>query len=99
MLFIHCWAGRGRTGLIAACLLGKLYPEVGAEQALNRVDAYYRCRGTVAVGKTCRVSPETEEQEDQVRLFFEKVLKRQSSLNTENSVEANSLNTEQVLKR
>lgn len=76
VLFIHCWAGKGRTGLIAACLLGKLYPDLGAEQALNRVDAYYRCRGTVAIGKTSRVSPETEEQEDQVRLFFEKVLKR-----------------------
>ncbi|CAN0158342.1 unnamed protein product, partial [Hapterophycus canaliculatus] len=24
--FIHCWAGRGRTGLIASCLLGRLYP-------------------------------------------------------------------------
>ncbi|CAN0031965.1 unnamed protein product [Scytosiphon promiscuus] len=74
--FIHCWAGRGRTGLIASCLLGRLYPELSAEQALNRVDKYYRTRGTVAIGKTCRVSPETEEQDQQVRLFFRQVLKR-----------------------
>lgn len=35
-----------------------------------------RTRGTVAIGKTCRVSPETPEQEEQVRLFFKDVLKR-----------------------
>eukprot|EP00903_Cladosiphon_okamuranus_P011860 g11141.t1 len=74
--FIHCWAGRGRTGLVASCLLGRLYPELSAEQALSRVDAYYRTRGTVAIGKTCRVSPETPEQEEQARLFFKDVLKR-----------------------
>lgn len=76
VLFIHCWAGRGRTGLIAACLLGKLYPNVTAEQSLTRVDVYYRTRGTVAIGKTSRISPETEGQEEQVRLFFETVLRR-----------------------
>ncbi|CAB1110375.1 unnamed protein product [Ectocarpus sp. CCAP 1310/34] len=74
--FIHCWAGRGRTGLIASCLLGRLYPELSAEQSLNRVDRYYRTRGTVAIGKSSRVSPETPEQEEQVRLFFKQVLNR-----------------------
>ncbi|CAM9594319.1 unnamed protein product [Ectocarpus fasciculatus] len=75
--FIHCWAGRGRTGLIASCLLGRLYPELSAEQSLNRVDRYYRTRGTVAIGKSSRVSPETPEQEEQVRLFFKQVLNRE----------------------
>lgn len=95
ILFIHCWAGRGRTGLIAACLLGLLYPDMTAEQALQRVDAYYRTRsppivapgGKVASfavdgteagvkGDRYRLSPDTEEQEEQVRLFFTKILKR-----------------------
>ena len=35
-----------------------------------------RTRGTVAIGKTCRVSPETPEQEDQVRMFFKEALNR-----------------------
>ncbi|CAM9737832.1 unnamed protein product [Ascophyllum nodosum] len=74
VVFIHCWAGRGRTGLVAACLLGRLYPELSAEQSLTRVDTYYRTRGTVAVVKSVRVSPETEEQVDQVRAFFEQIL-------------------------
>ncbi|CAM9731353.1 unnamed protein product, partial [Choristocarpus tenellus] len=42
--YIHCWGGRGRTGLIAACLLGALYPDLKAEEALTRVDEYFRLR-------------------------------------------------------
>jgi len=38
--------------------------------------AICRTRGTVAIGKTCRVSPETPEQEEQVRMFFKEALKR-----------------------
>ena len=30
-LYLHCWGGRGRTGLVAACLLGALYGDMGAE--------------------------------------------------------------------
>ena len=31
-LYIHCWGGRGRTGLVSACLLGALYGDIDAEQ-------------------------------------------------------------------
>ena len=37
VLYIHCFAGRGRTGLIACCLLGALYEGMDAEEALGRV--------------------------------------------------------------
>ena len=49
VLYLHCVAGRGRTGLVAACLLGKLYPGIGAEEALQRVGAYYRLRASYGV--------------------------------------------------
>lgn len=66
-LYLHCWGGRGRTGLVAACLLGALYPElVDAEEALQRVHSYYRLREPDKGG----ASPETEEQKKQVRDWY-----------------------------
>lgn len=61
-LYIHCWGGRGRTGLVSACLLGALYGELDAEAALERVQRYYDLREP-----SLKKSPETEEQRNQVR--------------------------------
>jgi hypothetical protein len=72
-LYIHCFAGRGRTGLVAACLLGVLYEDMGAEEALDRVGEYYRLRasyGSSASRAQDGMSPETEPQRQQVRDFF-----------------------------
>lgn len=64
-VYMHCWGGRGRTGLVAACLLGALYPElVDADEALERVQCYYRLRESKGF------SPETEEQKQQVRDWY-----------------------------
>lgn len=78
VLYVHCWGGRGRTGLVAACLLGALYPGlVDAEAALARVQASYSARepgrdpGSDAAGTGGR-SPETEAQRQQVRDWFER---------------------------
>lgn len=67
-LYVHCFGGRGRTGLVAACLLGALYDGlIDPEEALARVDAYYRLRRRPdEVGS----SPETDEQRDQVRDWY-----------------------------
>jgi len=62
-LYLHCWGGRGRTGLVAACLLGALY-NVEAEEALQRVQLYHDQRGPERGG----LSPETEEQKQQARV-------------------------------
>ena len=73
VLYLHCFAGRGRTGLVAACLLGKLYPGIGAEEALQRVGAYYRLRASYDVSASRAqdgMSPETEPQRQQVRDFY-----------------------------
>ena len=64
VLYIHCWGGRGRTGIVAACLLGLLYEGMSADEALDRVQAYFATR---APGNP---SPETEPQRQQVRDFY-----------------------------
>jgi len=71
-LFVHCAYGRGRTGLVAAALLGALYSTLSADEALARVDAYYQTRGETD-GAT---SPETEPQRAQVRAYFAEKLRR-----------------------
>tara|TARA_B110001452_G_scaffold182921_1_gene153655 strand:- start:1091 stop:1783 length:693 start_codon:yes stop_codon:yes gene_type:complete len=72
-LYIHCFAGRGRTGLVAACLLGELYEGMEAAEALERVSTYYRLRASFCVSASRAqdgMSPETEPQRQQVRDFF-----------------------------
>lgn len=72
-LYIHCFAGRGRTGLVAACLLGELYEGMEAAEALERVGAYYSLRASFGVSASRAqdgMSPETEPQRQQVRDFF-----------------------------
>ena len=64
VLYLHCWEGRGRVGLVGACLLGELYPCMGANEAMQRVQAYLELRDPR--GR----SPETEEQREQVRAYF-----------------------------
>ena len=72
VIYLHCFAGRGRTGLVAACLLGVLYNGMQADEALDRVSAYYRLRGSFAANSRAQdgQSPETEPQRQQVRDFF-----------------------------
>ncbi|KAJ1447309.1 protein-tyrosine phosphatase-like protein [Pelagophyceae sp. CCMP2097] len=74
VLYVHCFAGRGRTGLVAACLLGALYGHnVRADEALQRVAAYYRLRanfGADASRAADGMSPETEPQRQQVRDWY-----------------------------
>ncbi len=72
-LYIHCFAGRGRTGLVAACLLGELYEGMDAEEALTRVGGYYALRASYGVAASRAAdgrSPETEPQRQQVREYF-----------------------------
>jgi len=66
-LYIHCWGGRGRTGLISACLLGALFKELSAEEALERVQRAYSLRQP---WRKSSMSPETEEQKKQVWDWF-----------------------------
>ena len=66
VLYVHCWGGKGRAGLVCACLLAYLY-NIGAEEALVRTQVYCSLRNQ-GVGASIH-SPETEAQKQQVRDF------------------------------
>ena len=66
VLYVHCWGGKGRAGLVCACVLAYLY-NVGAEEALARAQVY--CNLRVGGGGETFRSPETEAQKQQVRDF------------------------------
>lgn len=65
VIYLHCWGGKGRSGLVAACLLGVLYKGITADEALRRIGSYCQLRNTPHI-----YSPETREQVEQVRDFY-----------------------------
>lgn len=73
VLYLHCWGGKGRAGLVASCLLGILYQGdkgalLDAEDALERIQAYCGLRNR-GIGAQIR-SPETDGQKAQVHDFY-----------------------------
>ena len=70
-LYVHCWGGRGRSGLAGACLLVRAYG-VSAGDALERVQRAFSTRGDHK-----ERSPETEDQSEWVRAYAERVGPRQ----------------------
>ena len=43
VVYLHCWGGRGRAGLMAACALVQLY-NLSAEEVLFRIQAAFDTR-------------------------------------------------------
>ena len=41
-VYVHCRGGHGRTGVVVACLLGMLYPELPCEEVLSRIQVSER---------------------------------------------------------
>ena len=62
VVYLHCWGGRGRAGMVAAAALARLYG-VSAEEALERVDRALKTREPE--GR----APQTDEQIEFVRQF------------------------------
>ena len=62
-MYVHCLAGRGRTGVVCACLLGAVYG-ASAELALTLIQRFHDSRVS-PFGKGAR-SPENSMQRDQV---------------------------------
>lgn len=62
VVYLHCWGGRGRAGMVAAAALAKLYG-VSAEEALERVDRALKTREPE--GR----APQTDGQVEFVRQF------------------------------
>ena len=67
---IHCWGGRGRAGLVGACLLSLIYPELDANQCLKWVQKGYDSRvGAKRMPVGLRKSPQTYGQIEFVKGF------------------------------
>jgi hypothetical protein len=66
-LYVHCWGGHGRAGIIVCLLLARLY-NLPAKEALKRVQKYHDCR---IEPQQCK-SPQTLVQRDQVRRLLKK---------------------------
>ncbi len=69
VLYVHCKGGSGRTGIITACLLGRMYPDLSADEVLERTQKYFEMRAKGA-GKWVNPkykSPATEGQKEQVK--------------------------------
>ena len=65
-MYIHCWGGRGRAGLIGSCLVSLLFPELSSKQVLDHVQSAYSSRaGADAMPSVLSRSPQSEQQ----RLF------------------------------
>merc|ERR1739845_183187 len=43
-VYLHCWGGRGRTGLVGACFASLLFPELSSEEVLEWVQRAYDTR-------------------------------------------------------
>lgn len=87
-IYLHCWAGRGRTGIIAACLLGRLYKVSGLD-ALRRTQACYEQR-IVGFGE----SPEYHPQKMQVIQYLRLIRQRDGDLNVSGGLSSSgSLNS------
>ena len=69
-IYIHCWGGRGRAGLVGACLLSLLYPELDANICLEWVQRGYDTRlGAKRMPVGLQTSPQTMAQQEFVREF------------------------------
>ncbi len=62
IIYIHCRMGNGRTGVLAAVLLGILYPNLSSNECLVRVQAYHFCRKILPDLET----PQTQRQREHV---------------------------------
>lgn len=77
-VYIHCWGGRGRAGLVSACLLSLIFPELSAEKCLDWVQRGYDSRdGARFMSPGLRKSPQTATQRLFVRDFVDDMRRMQ----------------------
>jgi len=67
VLYVHCWGGHGRTGIVVCLLLAVLYG-ISVSEAFKRVQAYHDCRIEPQGVK----SPSTVVQRSQVKRLLAK---------------------------
>lgn len=65
-ILIHCMGGHGRTGLIAGCFIGALYPDLKYSEILKFVQAAHSCR----IQRRKSFAPQKAEQFLQIAEFI-----------------------------
>lgn len=81
-VYVHCWGGRGRAGVVGACLLSLLQPGLDAPAVLEAVQSAYDSRsGAGAMPSPLKRSPQTERQRSFVRSFVSAVRASRRYLN------------------
>ena len=71
-IYVHCGGGVGRAGLVSACVMMALYKNLTADAAIEYTTGLCHLRNLESKEEKHYSSPETEEQKEQVRQFFEK---------------------------
>jgi alanine transaminase len=73
-LYVHCWGGRGRAGLIGGCLLALLRTDMSGADVVRTVQAGYDSRaGSKAQKGALAFSPQTPEQREWLANFADSV--------------------------
>ena len=73
-IYIHCWGGRGRAGLVGACLLSLLFPCLSSSEILEWVQRGYDTRfGAEGMPPGLKQSPQTSSQREFVCKFVEEI--------------------------
>jgi hypothetical protein len=71
-IYIHCWGGRGRAGLVGSCLVSLLWPELDSNAVLDLVQAGYDTRaGAKEMPLSLSKSPQTSTQREFVKAFVQ----------------------------
>ena len=72
-VYLHCWGGRGRGGLVGACLLSLLWPTLTSQEILDWIQRGYATRlGHDKMPLTLSKSPQTTAQRDFVHSFVQR---------------------------
>lgn len=82
VLYVHCWGGHGRAGIVVCLLLAALYG-ISVTEAFKRVQAYHDCRIEPQGVK----SPTTVVQRSQVKRLLQKWAGHAQGSATENAVD------------
>lgn len=73
-IYLHCWGGRGRAGLIGSCLASLLFPELSSKEILGWVQRGYDTRyGAESMRDGLKSSPQTQQQRWFVKEFVKTV--------------------------
>ena len=67
-VYIHCWGGVGRTGLVVGCLLAELY-KLGYDETLEKLEKLFAACPKSAY----RDTPETMEQRDFIARYIQEL--------------------------